>query len=613
MYSKFFTIKTKIISKLNLLTSYLPFQVKAKILLPTLMVAAIAVPAGAIALSHVFQANPSGAIDGTEEVQNIPHATSAMPSPFVDQNFYDCVEAEFKKEFPSEAIDPSGLTDAQLAKIEALTCSGYQKTDVEKIADIAGIETMTALTSLDLNNNKITSIDLSQNTVLGEVKLDDILVKTDITGVHTGAIINFDLSSLHFLGTKNTIPNTPNYIFDSGTKLLTVNDLASANGYAQVVANSGADTYSTYKLQLPKAYKLHYDANEGTGVIADSKCESMDGRCLVDITSSTPTREGYIFLGWSTDKAATVAQYHFGDSIMLSDTKPEQTLYAVWYKHGSDPSREATYTLTYDANGGAGIPDPQTFKSASGEATFEISKVVPMNPGHYFLGWAKNNVTTIPEYHPGETFTTSNVQTVLYAVWQDAASGPVAMPTGALSWKHGRDHVKGSKDDAVFNVDYPAADFKFLKLNNKTLERDKDYTVMTPASMANSDNMHNTNANSSYFSVNDNPTSATITIKGAYLDTLTPNTYNIIASFAADDINTTIKIINNNSNVSTPVTNTSGTTNSPNTGEGEHQANPAIVTLCILIPLLAAALTFVSYKIFKPKRKSPLEYYTYKG
>ncbi len=821
MYSKFFTIKTKIISKLNLLNSYLPFQVKAKILLPTLMVAAIAVPAGAIALSHVFQANPSGAVDGTEEVQNIPHATSAMPSPFVDQNFYDRVEAEFKTEFPDETVDPSGLSDTQLAKIKTIEWYDYGKPDVDQVSNVSGIEKLTGLTtfwttyskitSIDVSHNialtrlavqhaQLTSLDISKNTALKELSLqegnqlasidiskntdlenlnlwgnrltsldisknpmlkdiniawnnftsidfsnhpslvgltagfnnslvsvdvsgcpqfwaldvsnnpqlkildvsndpqmdhffltwrdapvlewlnlsndqltsldvsektalkyldvsnnklkslnisknsnltelniyanqlssldlrqnnnleslraDNILLRTNIVGTQSGNKKNFDLSKLQFIGDNagvynNTIPNTENYTFDETNRVLSVNNLAGTGGYAQIIATS-ADAHADYKLQLPKVYKLHYNLNGGTSsAIADSECESMDGGCSVNVTKEAPRRDGFVFLGWSISSTATTAQYQAGDNFALSDPNTEQTLYAVWIAEGPVPL--TTYYLSYDANGGAGVPDTQECKSNTGSCNFDISKTTPLNPGYYFLGWSKDSTSKKAEYHPGETFATSEIKNVLYAVWEQAGPGPTPTPTGTLSWKHGRDHVKGSKDNAVFNIDYPLSDFKELKLNDKTLEKDKDYTITTPAQMASADNANNNSKNSSYFSVNDNPTSTTITIKGEYLDTLNPNTYNIVASFSQDDINTTINIIKSDSPTPVPVPGTSGDTGTPNTGEGEHQANPAIVTLCILIPLLAAALTFVSYKIFKPKRKSPLEYYTYKG
>ena len=45
------------------------------------------------------------------------------------------------------------------------------------------------------------------------------------------------------------------------------------------------------------------------------------------VNSKEPTRTNYDFEGWSTDKNATTASYHGGESIKISKNT---TLYAVW-------------------------------------------------------------------------------------------------------------------------------------------------------------------------------------------------------------------------------------------------------------------------------------------
>lgn len=47
----------------------------------------------------------------------------------------------------------------------------------------------------------------------------------------------------------------------------------------------------------------------------------------IKLTSTVPTRDGYIFLGWSTSNTATTATYSAGTSYTFSSS---QTLYAVW-------------------------------------------------------------------------------------------------------------------------------------------------------------------------------------------------------------------------------------------------------------------------------------------
>lgn len=75
---------------------------------------------------------------------------------------------------------------------------------------------------------------------------------------------------------------------------------------------------------LLAANTVSYDTNGGNGRIKNQI--KVRGTALA-ITSEVPERNGYTFLGWSTSKNATTAQYVSGDAY-TSDTA--MTLYAVW-------------------------------------------------------------------------------------------------------------------------------------------------------------------------------------------------------------------------------------------------------------------------------------------
>ncbi len=72
------------------------------------------------------------------------------------------------------------------------------------------------------------------------------------------------------------------------------------------------------------------------------------------------------------------------------------------------------YTITYDANGGAGAPE-ETYRYYGSGAL--LSDTVPTREGYTFLGWATSANATSATYHPGDGFT-PNADTTLYAVWQ---------------------------------------------------------------------------------------------------------------------------------------------------------------------------------------------------
>lgn len=74
---------------------------------------------------------------------------------------------------------------------------------------------------------------------------------------------------------------------------------------------------------LTADYTITYDANDGSGAPSAQTFEE-GSRTL---SSTTPTRSGYSFLGWSTSSSATTATYAAGGTINLT---ANTTLYAVW-------------------------------------------------------------------------------------------------------------------------------------------------------------------------------------------------------------------------------------------------------------------------------------------
>ena len=79
-----------------------------------------------------------------------------------------------------------------------------------------------------------------------------------------------------------------------------------------------------------QTYTVMYNVNGGTGAIANQ--EKTEGIALT-LTNDKPTRNGYTFLGWSTSKSATSAEYASGGSFT---TDAEVTLYAVWKQRTVD-------------------------------------------------------------------------------------------------------------------------------------------------------------------------------------------------------------------------------------------------------------------------------------
>ena len=177
--------------------------------------------------------------------------------------------------------------------------------------------------------------------------------------------------------------------------VLTYNDMAkigvSNSSYALKLednkikltqTSSGVTTFPVY---------LGYDSNNGTNAPDGSSAEIVAGNSATfTISDSVPTRTGYDFLGWATDKDATSAQYSSGGSITISSNT---TLYAVWKKISTFETNEFTQPLaitgwTYGetANKPTAVAKYGTIKyTYSNMADGTYTEEVPTEAGTYYV------------------------------------------------------------------------------------------------------------------------------------------------------------------------------------------------------------------------------------
>ena len=177
--------------------------------------------------------------------------------------------------------------------------------------------------------------------------------------------------------------------------VLTYNDMAkirlSNSSYALKLednkikltqTSSGVTTFPVY---------LGYDANNGTNAPDGGSAEIVAGNSATfTISDSVPTRTGYDFLGWSTNKDATSAEYSSGGSITISSNT---TLYAVWKKISTFETNEFTQPLaitgwTYGetANTPTAVAKYGTIKyTYSNTADGTYTEKVPTNAGTHYV------------------------------------------------------------------------------------------------------------------------------------------------------------------------------------------------------------------------------------
>ena len=148
--------------------------------------------------------------------------------------------------------------------------------------------------------------------------------------------------------------------------------------------NVNTETCQMYAIWEPVLYHIAYDANGGNGEAITPDDVRYD--TTATIKANTFTRDGYEFVGWSTDPNATTAEYTPGQSVSNLATNNGDTvsLYAIW--------TPVEYTITY-----GGLTDdeltelhnPTTYKITD---TFTLR--VAERTGYTFTGWTGSNGDT---------------------------------------------------------------------------------------------------------------------------------------------------------------------------------------------------------------------------
>lgn len=178
------------------------------------------------------------------------------------------------------------------------------------------------------------------NTVTGvKVKVNDMIDGYSITKI-SGYDITIDLGKYNVNNGTFRLPyakdiwegvdnNKVDYISWAGSG----NNQRSEGGSA-LLANGKNTAYYYFKgAPVLLTFTLNYDANGGNGAPASQTYKATsqyEKSYTFTISSQTPTREGYNFLGWNTDKNAATASKQPGNTIVVNNNNNPTTLYAVW-------------------------------------------------------------------------------------------------------------------------------------------------------------------------------------------------------------------------------------------------------------------------------------------
>lgn len=195
---------------------------------------------------------------------------------------------------------------------------------------------------------------------------------------------------------------------------------------ATLADNAIVVTYKNSEIRFLKKinFTVVYDSKEGSEV---ASATVINGKTLEAPT--TPTREGYIFIGWFNDESYT-SPFMFGTQPVTSNMK----LYAQWVPVSPNGSE---YTVKFDLNyeGATALDSMQT---VGGQL---LNAPAPAREGYTFGGWyfsANNSGDALTYPVANNTFT---ADTTVYAFWKAAtdetkfASPVVTITNTQVSWE----------------------------------------------------------------------------------------------------------------------------------------------------------------------------------
>jgi uncharacterized repeat protein (TIGR02543 family) len=259
---------------------------------------------------------------------------------------------------------------------------------------------------------------------------------------------------------------TPDFVVSGSTVTPSTFTMGSANVTLYAVWEEDLKYSVTY---------LGNGADSGdTPVDTGSPYES--GTTVTVLGQNTLQKTGYIFLGWSTNSAASSPQYTAGQKFVISQNL---VFYAVWLPDDEPPP--PTFHVYYNSNAPAGVTVTGEVPQDDTLYLEEQTVTVLANTGglacavYRFLGWAKVRNLVEPAFTvDGDTvspptFVMAATDVTLYAVWQPIPLFTVTyQPNGATGGSvpvDGNTYVEGATVTVLGSNTLTKTNYTFIGWN----------------------------------------------------------------------------------------------------------------------------------------------------
>lgn len=238
-----------------------------------------------------------------------------------------------------------------------------------------------------------------------------------------GDITNYSPDNTYVVELPDGTPTRPGYAFLGWSLNPYWND-----GDDYYPASSSITLYpgttTLYAIWSQTNFTITFNDNNGTGGPGTVVASGTGAAQVMIPTSPDPIRDGYTFLGWSTDPNGPVdPEYAKGRLVTITENI---TLYAVWSQNsepGEDEDQKISYEFHFIIGEGIGnAPEPVdiTIEGDQNGVNFQFPDNILTSEGRTFQGWSNRENSDSVVWYAGKTYTFTSADRVnyFYPVWE---------------------------------------------------------------------------------------------------------------------------------------------------------------------------------------------------
>lgn len=314
------------------------------------------------------------------------------------------------------------------------------------------------------NNTQVTFKDIITNNVINTFEHKDDWTYPEIDGIKripmlksmvdyfdfTEKIEDFDLGITSTVNINNLIkPNidaAKNIEYTYDDEYLSISNYGIITpkkiGTTTIHVNSLYDGYEddvqvTIKETVAITYKSNY-------VLSNSNTQYVFPGQSINLNKNTFERKGYLFKNWNTQKDGTGITYT-DEQLIEEGIIEELILYAQW--------TPITYNVEFDANGGTGAMDEQTFTY---DEQNELSSNIFTKEKYIFVGWNTMQDGTGTSYQDKEVIENltdvANSAITLYAQWKKVEYNVTFNSNGGTGTMENQKYVLNESETIELNT-----------------------------------------------------------------------------------------------------------------------------------------------------------------